>query len=119
MDKKINHTLPCGVKITGYSDDLTRGAMVWVTKGGWAVQTYGEKKGQLNIYFTEKSLESLYGLIGSLLGLPSSSDPKLNPAALPNLYEACKEFVKKVDNHRARSANSYAQMKAAVEKAER
>lgn len=47
------------------------------------------------------------------------SEPKLNPDALLDLYEACKEFVRKCECGEARSRRSYAQMKAAVEKAER
>jgi len=39
-------------------------------------------------------------------------------AAAPDLLEACKEFVRKVDCGEARSVRSYAQMKAAIRKAE-
>lgn len=39
-------------------------------------------------------------------------------AAAPELYEACKEFVRKVERGEARSVKSYAQMKAAISKAE-
>lgn len=38
-------------------------------------------------------------------------------AAAPDLLEACKEFVRKVDAGEARSARSYYEMKAAIEKA--
>ena len=44
---------------------------------------------------------------------------EVNVEALIDLYEACKEFVRKVENGEARSRHSYQQMKAAVEKAER
>ena len=40
-------------------------------------------------------------------------------AAAPELLEACKEFVRKVECGEARSTRSYAQMKAAISKAER
>ena len=39
-------------------------------------------------------------------------------AAAPDLYEACKEFVRKVDCGEARSVRSYKQMKSAIAKAE-
>ena len=39
-------------------------------------------------------------------------------AAAPDLYEACKEFVRKVDCGEARSKRSYKQMKEALAKAE-
>ncbi len=39
-------------------------------------------------------------------------------AAAPDLYEACKEFVRKCENGQAKSVRSYAQMKAAIEKVE-
>lgn len=39
-------------------------------------------------------------------------------AAAPDLLEACKEFVRKVDCGEAKSKRSYAQMKSAIEKAE-
>lgn len=39
-------------------------------------------------------------------------------AAAPELLEACKEFVRKVECGEARSKRSYAQMKAAIAKAE-
>lgn len=38
-------------------------------------------------------------------------------AAAPDLFEACREFVRKVDVGEARSTRSYAQMKAALSKA--
>ena len=41
----------------------------------------------------------------------------LQEAAL-DLYEACKEFVRKVESKQARSVRSYAQMKAAIAKAD-
>ena len=41
----------------------------------------------------------------------------LQEAAL-DLYEACKEFVRKVECKQARSVRSYAQMKAAIAKAD-
>lgn len=37
----------------------------------------------------------------------------------PDLLEACVEFVRKCDNGEARSTKSYAQMKSAIEKAQR
>ena len=40
-------------------------------------------------------------------------------AAAPELHDACKEFVRKVECGEARSTRSYAQMKAAISKAER
>jgi len=43
--------------------------------------------------------------------------PHLEEAAL-DLYEACKEFVRKVESQQARSASSYAQMKAAIARAD-
>jgi len=43
--------------------------------------------------------------------------PNLQEAAL-DLYEACKEFVRKVECKQARSVRSYAQMKAAIAKAD-
>ena len=39
-------------------------------------------------------------------------------AAAPDLYAACEEFVRKVENGEARSVRSYAHMKAALAKAE-
>lgn len=39
-------------------------------------------------------------------------------AAAPELLEACKAFVAKVDRGEARSSESYQQMKSAIEKAE-
>ena len=39
-------------------------------------------------------------------------------AAAPDLLAACKEFVRKVDAGEAKSRRSYAQMKAAIAKAE-
>lgn len=39
-------------------------------------------------------------------------------AAAPDLLEACKEFVRKCECGEARSTRSYAQMKAAIAKAE-
>lgn len=39
-------------------------------------------------------------------------------AAAPDLLEACKEFVRKCECGQARSVRSYAQMKAAIAKAE-
>ena len=39
-------------------------------------------------------------------------------AAAPDLFEACKEFVRKVDCGEARSKRSYKQMKEAIAKAE-
>jgi hypothetical protein len=39
-------------------------------------------------------------------------------AAAPELLEACKEFVRKCECGEARSTRSYAQMKAAISKAE-
>lgn len=39
-------------------------------------------------------------------------------AAAPDLYEACKEFVRKVESGEAKSKRSYAQMKAALAKAD-
>lgn len=39
-------------------------------------------------------------------------------AAAPDMYEACKEFVRKCECGEARSVRSYAQMKAALAKAE-
>ena len=41
----------------------------------------------------------------------------LQEAAL-DLYEACQEFVRKVESKQARSVRSYAQMKAAIAKAD-
>jgi hypothetical protein len=38
-------------------------------------------------------------------------------AAAPDLLEACQRFVDKCDTGRARSVESYSQMKAAIEKA--
>ena len=38
-------------------------------------------------------------------------------SAAPDLYEACAEFVRKVDAREARSTSSYNQMKAALSKA--
>jgi hypothetical protein len=38
-------------------------------------------------------------------------------AAAPDLLEACQKFVDKCDTGRARSVESYSQMKAAIEKA--
>lgn len=38
-------------------------------------------------------------------------------AAAPELLAACQEFVRKVDAGEAKSTRSYAQMKAAIEKA--
>ena len=38
-------------------------------------------------------------------------------AAAPDLLQACMNFVNKCDNGMARSKNSYAEMKAAIEKA--
>jgi hypothetical protein len=46
------------------------------------------------------------------------SRPALNPDALADLYDACREFVRRCDCGEVRSRRSYAQMKAAVEKAE-
>jgi hypothetical protein len=46
-----------------------------------------------------------------------NSPQHLEEAAL-DLYEACKDFIKKVEACQARSAKSYAQMKAAIAKAE-
>jgi hypothetical protein len=43
----------------------------------------------------------------------------LNPEALVDLYDACAEFIRRCDCGEVRSRRSYAQMKAAVEKAER
>jgi len=43
--------------------------------------------------------------------------PNLQEAAL-DLYEACKAFVAKVESEQARSVRSYAQMKAAIAKAD-
>ena len=40
-------------------------------------------------------------------------------AAAPELLAACKEFVRKVECGEARSKRSYAQMKAAIAKAEK
>lgn len=42
----------------------------------------------------------------------------LDPAALFDLYEACKEFTRRCESGEVRSVRSYALMKAAVEKAE-
>lgn len=39
-------------------------------------------------------------------------------AAAPDLLEACKEFCRKVESGEAKSSRSYAQMKAAIAKAE-
>ena len=39
-------------------------------------------------------------------------------AAAPDLLAACREFVRKVECGEARSKRSYAQMKAAIDKAE-
>jgi hypothetical protein len=39
-------------------------------------------------------------------------------AAAPDMYEACKEFVRKCDCGETRSTRSYAQMKAALAKAD-
>ena len=39
-------------------------------------------------------------------------------AAAPELYEACREFVRKCECGEARSRRSYAQMKAAIANAE-
>ena len=39
-------------------------------------------------------------------------------AAAPDLLAACKEFLRKVDCNQARSVRSYAEMKAAIAKAE-
>jgi len=41
----------------------------------------------------------------------------LQEAAL-DLYEACKEFVAKVESNQARSGRSYVRMKAAIAKAD-
>jgi hypothetical protein len=41
----------------------------------------------------------------------------LHEAAL-DLYEACKEFVAKVESNQARSGRSYMRMKAAIAKAD-
>jgi hypothetical protein len=41
----------------------------------------------------------------------------LQEAAL-DLYEACKEFVRKVESNQVRSLHSYVQMKAAIAKAD-
>lgn len=38
-------------------------------------------------------------------------------AAAPDLYAACKEFIRKVETGEARSTESYVQMKAAIKKA--
>ena len=46
----------------------------------------------------------------------SESNAKLISAA-PELFAACAEFVRKCDVGEARSKHSYAQMKAAIEKA--
>lgn len=40
-------------------------------------------------------------------------------STLPDLVEACEEFVRKVESGEARSVRSYAQMKAALTKAGR
>jgi hypothetical protein len=42
----------------------------------------------------------------------------IRETAAPDLLEACKEFVRKVDIGAARSTHSYNQMKAAIAKAE-
>jgi hypothetical protein len=44
--------------------------------------------------------------------------PPLNPEALVDLYDACKEFIRRCDCGEVRSKRSYAQMKAAVKKAD-
>lgn len=41
--------------------------------------------------------------------------PNLHEAA-PDLYQACKEFVAKVESNQARSGRSYMRMKAAIAK---
>jgi hypothetical protein len=43
---------------------------------------------------------------------------KPNPEALVYLYDACKEYVRSVDDGEVRSVLSYSQMKAAINKAE-
>lgn len=54
--------------------------------------------------------------------MEDAEDIDLRAAALmsaaPELYLACKEFIRKVESGEASSVRSYAQMKAAVEKAE-
>jgi len=49
---------------------------------------------------------------------PKPSVPELNPEALVDLYNACREFMRKCESGEVRSRRSYTQMKAAVEKAE-
>jgi len=44
--------------------------------------------------------------------------PRNLQEAARDLYEACKQFVAKVESSRARSLNSYMQMKAAIAKAD-
>ncbi len=48
-----------------------------------------------------------------------TQDQSLNTEGLVLCYEACKEFVRKVESGAARSLRSYAQMKAAIERAEK
>jgi len=63
--------------------------------------------------------------IASLVDIPNSSGGEASTranarliAAAPELLEACKEFVRKVECGQARSTASYQQMRAAIAKAE-
>lgn len=62
-------------------------------------------------------------LIASGMGAHVGNTPDLMKAnarliaAAPDLYDACKEFVRKVEAGEARSSASYKQMKAAIKKA--
>lgn len=64
---------------------------------------------------------SLYMLMPGNYGRRSPREVEANArliAAAPDLLDACKEFVRKVESGEARSTRSYQQMKAAIAKAE-
>jgi hypothetical protein len=88
------------------------------TKGPWKLYEVGDRIKRL---VPTKDSISLLTIVEENGKYFAAVDLDVNArliAAAPELLEACKEFVRKVECGQARSKRSYAQMKYAIKKAE-
>jgi len=92
-----------------------------ITKGNWKVGNHSscivtDDKDAVDLEKRDTP-DSLKYYGGALIAESCRNDDAKLIAAAPDLLEACKEFIRKVECGEARSKRSYAQMKEAIKKA--